>query len=318
MFTVADIQNDIKRVLGGCSDDEMYSRLNHAIEILSTEGEFDPMLGFVDICSDRDGCFALPREVGTVLAVNICGRPATGHNWLFEYHLNGPGDVGAAVGFHWHEQRHVPTFRQLHDEGSRLVIQLEKASDTGKSFRVYGYAAGGGWVRTLENGEWVDGFLVPMTFGSSVTNPNAPLLSRTSRIEKAETDGYVRLYAVSKDGTEQYRVGNYAPDEIRPEYRYIQASNSCGCSHVRVAFKKNVLELSTLTDLIPLHSKYALVLMVKSLRKMDEDRLEEADNYWKKAIELLNKKQLSISPPTAPSIQMADGNLIADRKDRLE
>lgn len=318
MFRVRDIKDDVQRVLGGCSDAEFYSRLNHAVEILATEADWDPLRGYVDICVGSDGCVVLPPEVGTVLAVNVCGTPTQGHDWLHTFHLNGPGNF-PTVNWHWVDQLPTPVFRYPHSAGSRLVTQLEKATDSGKSFRVYGYAAGGGWIRTLENGNWVDGFLVPTQYGQSNYNPNAPLIVRVERIDKDETDGYVRLYAKNAAGTEQYRIGNYAPEETNPQFKLIKVTGpNCGCTNVRVAFKKKVEELSSLNDLVPLHSRYALVLMCKALKKMDEDRLEDAEVYQLKAVQLLTKKQLSDAPPAAPSFQVADGNLIADKRDRLD
>lgn len=317
MFRVSDIYDDVKRVLGGCSDAEMFSRLNHAQEVLAAEADWSPLLGYVDVCVGCDGCVALPPEVGTVLAVNICGQPAHGHDWLHSFHLNAGGS-GPLVKWHWEEQLNTPVFRYPHSAGSRLVTQLEKATDSGKSFRVYGYAAGGGWIRTLENGNWVDGYLVPMQYGQSNYNPNAPLIVRVERIDKEETDGYVRLYAKNAAGTEQYRIGNYPPEETNPQYKLIRVSPGCGCTHVRVAFKKRTERLTSLSDLIPLHSRLAMILAVKSLKKFDEDRLEDGELYQQKAVQLLTKKQLSDAPPTAPSFQVADGNLIADKRDRLD
>ena len=318
MIRVADVREDILRVLGGCSDEEFYSRLNHAQEILATEADWRPLLGYVDLCVGCDGCVVLPPEVGTVLAVNVCGQPTQGHDLFHAFHLNGPGNF-PTVNWHWQDQIETPVFRYPHSAGSRLVTQIEKATDSGKSFRVYGYAAGGGWIRTLENGEFVDGFLVPMQYGQSNYNPNAPLITRIERIEKDVTDGYVRLYAKNAAGTEQYRIGNYAPEETDPKFKLIKVSGpNCGCSHVRVAFKKRTEELTSLNDLIPIPSRYALVLMCKALKKLDEDRVEEAEVYQLKAVQLLTKKQLSEAPPTAPSFQVADGNLIADKRDRLD
>lgn len=309
-FRVSDVFEDIKRVLGGCSDAEIYSRINHAIEILACEADWDPLLGYVDLCVS-DGCVVLPPEVETVLAVNVCGHPAQGHDWLASYHLNGSGN-GQLLAWHWQAQRDTAVFRYPHAAGSRLVTQLERSSDSGKNFRVFGYAAGGGWIRTLEGGVWVDGFLVPLQYGSSNYNPNAPLITRVERIEKAETDGYVRLYAQLSDGTDRYRIGTYRPQDIDPSFRLIKITDSgCGCNFVTVAFKKRTEEVSSLNDLIPLHSKYALVLACKALKKMDEDRLDEAISYQQMAVQLLTKKQLSVSPPVAPSIQIASGNLIA-------
>lgn len=313
MFRVSDIEQDVKRVLGACSDEDFFRRLNQAVEILSTEGDWDPLFGFVDICSSET-CVVLPREVGTVLAVNVCDRPTLGHDWLFSFHLNGPGTAGPAVEWHWSDRLPIPVFRQ--PNGGVISAMLEKPSDTGKTLRVYGYDLGGKWIRTLENGSWVDGFLVPLQYGSSAVNPNAPRVQRIERVSKDATSGYVRLY--SYDGSSKTRIAEYAPDERDPGYRAIHLSGVDGeCRSLRVAFKKGDRELTSLTDLVPLHSKYALVLMCKALRKFDEDRLEEGEAYQRKAVQLLTKRQLSGSPPTAPSFQVSNGNLLSDRGDRM-
>ena len=320
MFYVSDIADDVKRVLGGCSDSDMYRRINQSIEILAAEADWDPLLGFVDVCAENK-CVVLPREVETVLSVNICGRPSHGHDWLFSFHLNGPGN-STVSSWNWRDCRPVPVFRQpdsVDSDGSRLVAQVEGSQDSGKSLRVFGYARGGGWIRTLENGEWKDGFLVPLQYGASNYNPNAPYCTRIERVEKAATVGRVRLYAQPRDGSTQYRIADYAGHETLPQYRMLEIGGiSAGnCVGVRVAFRKAVTEVSSLSDLIPLHSKYALVLMAKALRKFDEDRLEEGQAYRSMAIDLLKKKQLSISPPVASGFQVSDGNLLVDRSDRM-
>lgn len=315
MFTVTEVEEDVKRVLGGVEDSEFYSRLNHAVEILATESNWDPLFGYLDVCVDSCGRVVLPREVGTPLSVNIDGSPAQGHDWLFTFHLNGVGSCSNSVGWHWIDDRPVASFRPPLETGSSLVAQLENSADAGKSLRVFGYGVNGDWIRTVEAGVFVDGFLVPLASGVPAPNPNAPKIAVISRIQKDRTLGVVRLYRVESDGTST-RISSYFPDELEPQYRRIQLSKRCAWA--RVAFRKNVLELSRLSDLIPLHSKYAIVLMAKSLKKMDEDRIDDAAAYQKMAIRLLTKKQESVEIPGGPSVQVANGNLLADKGDRME
>lgn len=316
MFTVADIKADVVRVLGGADDATFYARLNHAVEILSTEAEWDPLLGYVDVCVSCDCFVTLPREVGTVLAVNIGGQPSMAHDFLYKWHLNGPGnDCQETATYHWFDGLMVPTFRDPPPTAIKLGTVLETNLDDAKAFRVYGYDVSGTWIRSTEGGLQVDGFLVPMNFGTSVPNATAPKIRRITRVTKPVTSGFVDLMTVADDAT-LTRIGHYMPDEVEPMYRRIQLSKSC--TWARIAFRKGEVNLSKLTDLIPLHSKYAVVLMAKSLKKMDEDLLDEAVKYQQMAVSLLLKKQLSVSVPSGPSIQVAKGNLLADRTDRLE
>lgn len=314
MFQVQDIEADVKRVLGGCNDTEFFSRLNHAVEILSTESEWDPLLGYVDVRVNGNGYATLPPEVGTPLSVDIDGSPAQGHDWLFKFHLNGPGVGFTKSNYHWIDGRPVCVFRDPDSAGVRLVAEIEHPGDEGKSFRVFGYGVNGDWIRTVEDGNIVDGFLVPLVLGTRTLNANSPLISRISRIQKDATNGVVRLY--QRLAGVDTRIGKYFPLERDPQYRRIQVSKTC--SWARVAFRKGEVELTKRTDLIPLHSKYAIVLMVKALKKMDDDRIDEAEAYQKQAVRLLTRKQETVDIPGGPSVQMAQTNLLADRSDRME
>lgn len=314
MLTVGQVLDDIKRVLGGVDDETAYARLNDAVEILSTESDWDPLLGYVDVCVGCDRFATLPREVGTVLAVTINGEPALGHNWLFRFHANGPGTSFRTVGYHWVEGRPVATQLDPPADGLRLGATLESADDDGTPLRVFGYDADGNWIRSTEGGVIVDGVLVPTTYG--VVTPTTSIVKRITRVSKPATAGIVKLFTISEDGQDLTQIAEYAPDELEPSYRRIQVSHPC--SWVRVAFKNSSTTLAKAGDLIPLHSRYALVMMCKSLKKFDEDRIEEGEKYRQLSIDFLRKKQLSISVPEGPSIQIAQGNLLADKSDRLE
>jgi hypothetical protein len=111
-------------------------------------------------------------------------------------------------------------------------------------------------------------------------------------------------------------MGWYAPLETEPNYRRIQLSRE-GCT-ARIAFRKRVSKLTQLTDIIPLHSRYSIITMVKALKKLDDDRAQEASVYKEMAVDFLRKKQLSVDVPSGPSVQVADGNLIANKHDRME
>jgi len=311
MFTVGKIAPDVKRVLGHCDDDTIINRVNAAVEILTAELDVDPTVGYVDICVDSNRCVALPDEVEQVLAVNISGRPSQTHDKYWDFNLNGPGlDCNEQSTFDWVDKMAFAT-RTDPTAGFEVVAYLDSAADNNAAVRVYGYDTANRWIVSTEGGETVDGFLVPTVYGTPMPNPDAPLLARITRVSKAVTKGFVRLQTL--DGTV---LGDYRPYETEPQYRRIRLSKKC--TWARIMFKKKFFELRTMSDLIPLHSPRAVVLMVQALKKFDEDRLKDGQEYRTMAIDLLKKKQHSVNPPAGPSIQFADRNLICDKTDRMD
>lgn len=317
MFTVGSIWDGIVRATGNGDDATIYDRLNRAVEILCTESDWDPTRGFVDI-KVCDSCITLPDEVETVLAVNIGGRPAQAHDVWFQFHLNGPGiECKESSHFDWFDRGSWPVITDP-AQPFQVVAFLETDADNNTPLRVYGYDQHDRWITTIEDGKAQDGFLVPTVFNTTVPNPDAPLLKRITRVSKQETVGSVVLSTLDYDSPNATGelLGYYRPYETEPLYRRIRVSKTC--TWARVAYKRKVFTLNRKTDLIPLHSSQAVVMMVQALSKFDNDRVEEGQNYWKTAVALLIKKQHSISPPTGPTIQIKDRNLIADKRDRLE
>jgi hypothetical protein len=331
MITVGDVLPDVQRVLGGVDRTEGLSRLNDAVEILSTETTWDPLRGFLDIVATpaADGSpnyvITMPREVGSVLAVNLGGHPTQGHDFWFRFHLNGPGDGCdyRISGFHWVDDLPVPVYQDPDQTlGNYLECTLETATDNNVSVRVYGYDLSNAWIRTPDaiSGLLVDGFLVPTVFGAPARNTNAPYIKRITRVSLGTHAGKITLNLLNADAS-LTAIGQYFSNDREPQYRRLRLgmpATTNANQWVRVAFRKTVDTLTLDTDLIPLPSKYALVMMTKALHKLDNDRAEEAAKYQLMAISYLNKKQESMEPPGGPSIQMADGNLIADKHDRID
>ena len=75
----------------------------------------------------------MPREMSTVIAVNIGGRPALGYGQLFNHHQNGPGDCRRSCEFSWMDlgANHA-TFRDLITP-AKLVSYLQTAEDNNKA-----------------------------------------------------------------------------------------------------------------------------------------------------------------------------------------
>lgn len=319
MFTVDSIWAAVERAIGSCDADTLIDRIDRAVEILCTESDWDPTIGFVDLCVDRDNCLTLPDEVETILAVNIGGTPAQGHDKWFQFHLNGPGiGCGDSCLYDWFDRGSYPVITDPCTP-FKVVAFLERSEDTNVPLRIFGYDyPDRKWVTSVEDGVSVDGMLVPTTYGVEVPNPEGPLFSSITRVSKGVSLGYIRLSTLDNASSEAsgLLLGYYRPYETDPAYRRIRLSKTC--TWARVAYKKKNYKIVRRSDLIPLHSSQAVVLMVQALAKFDNDRLEDGQNYWKTGIALLKKKQHSLNPPTGPSIQIADRNLIANKYDRMD
>lgn len=136
---VRDIYEDLKAILGNKDEDSIFATLTHAIESLSNETEWDPLIGYVDICVGRDRCIALPQNIETPLAVNIGGRPARFRNQWFEFHMNGPGsDCGPCLDWSWDDRGVQPTMFSLQSP-SKIIAQIESPEDNGIRLLVQGF-----------------------------------------------------------------------------------------------------------------------------------------------------------------------------------
>lgn len=316
MFTVKDIAPDVKRILANCDDETMFNRLNYVIGLLSNESDWDPLIGIVDICTNPDAkCITLPREVETPLAINVGRTPAQARNRFFSFHLNGPGDdCRETCGFYWDDKGDYPTIQDP-TQPVQLIAFIEDAQDANSELWVYGYDEQNRWLRTEINGEMVDGIPVPTIFGYAVPDPNAPKVSRITRVRKDETRGYVRLTSYDVGSTTGVILGDYAPDETEPQYRRIHLTRNCGWA--RIIYRRSIFKLKSLNDIIPLHSPFAILLALKAAQKMEDDQLDEGNAYWNRALDFMTKEQLTRNPVTTPEVQVR-GPLISPSRDKLE
>jgi hypothetical protein len=173
---VNDIYLPAKEILGKCDRDVVFQRLTEAITLLANKGNWDPLVGFVDICGSSDlRTFALPNDVETPLAVNICGKPAYMRNKWHEFHLNGAGS-NRETPWSWDDAGLVPTISDI-IQPSILVAVADLQNDLSTRIRVFGKDSQGRVLRTQEpDGTWKDGYEVPANilsdFPSGLIQPN--------------------------------------------------------------------------------------------------------------------------------------------------
>lgn len=290
MIIVSEIAEEVRRVLGQCDDQELYARLNEAIHELSAEGNWNPAVGIMDICTS--GCdITLPDDVEVPLAINVGGVPAEFRNKWFQYHLNGPGSqcCSSTCSFSWTDQGEFPTFRDP-VKPSLVAAYPERAEEAGINIRVYGYDVNDKWIMSEDcNGTLEDGFLVPVMFGMGSGMTTGVKVKRITRVSKPLTNGFVKLVALdpgSHDGGTL--LGLFRPSDTNPHFRRITVSGAgckdlCGCTTtktwVRMQYSRRNVKINSMDDPIFLHSPTAIKQMVQAIKKYEADLGDESEKY---------------------------------------
>ena len=304
MLIVSEVWEEAKEIFGHCDEPKLYRWISDAIELLANKGDIDMLVGYLDICTTGQ-CITLPREVETVLAVNIGGRPSLGHDELFSFHLNGPGDFRTSCDFDWFNTGSFPTYRDLPCP-ARLITFLDSQEDEGKRLRVFGFDDQNRPLRTLEGGVWTDGLLVPTIFGYALPSSDDPKVARITDIVKDPTAANMRLSSFDGSSATGTLLGIYEPEEVHPRYRRIRISR---CSDwVRICYRKRTVAVKTQTDRILLHSRPALILAMHALQKYREKDLGLAMQFEAQATRLLTEKEAILTSPVGNPIQVEDRN----------
>lgn len=302
MLTVDEIWDEASEVFGHCNERKLLRWITDAVQLLANKGEIDPLVGQVDLCVNG-GCVTLPREIETVLAVNIGGHPALGRDELFSFHLNGLGDFNTPCGYTWTNVGGFCTYRDIQCP-ARLIAFLDKEEDQGKELRVFGFDDQNRPLRTLVGNRWEDGYLVPTIFGYALPDSTAPYVSRITSIRKAITVGNVRLSSFDNSSSSGTLLGVFEHDETEPYYRRIRLHHSA--DWVRLYFRRRSLELRTQKDRIYLHSRPALMLAFHALKAYRQTDLAAGVQFEAQATRLLSERESVLTAPVANPIQVDD------------
>lgn len=314
IFTVDSIWDDSKEIIGTCNDAKLLRWIGDAVGLVANKEDLEGIKGYLDVCSvgchchenktcgSSAGCgrrcVTLPREVQTVIGVNVGGQPAVGRSALFSFHLNGPGDCKRGVcewsfddkGFGW------PTYRDL-IHPAKLVAFVNTPEDNNVPLIVFGYDDQGNVLRRQENGVWLNGLLVPTIFGVAVPDLGAPNVARITSVQKGLSVSQITLSTIDNSGAAHTVLGTYEPDETLPQYRRLRLNRSC--SWVRIAFIKTIAEFRYKSDHIPMSSRLAFLLALQARKFYKELRMAEAQQYEANAARMELEAQLKLESPNA-------------------
>lgn len=330
MFTVDSVWEDSKEIIGTCGDEKLLRWIGDSVGLVANKEDLEGIKGYLDICTAgcgcREGsicglgagcgrrCVSLPREVMTVIGVNVGGQPVLQRSALFSFHLNGPGDCRRGTcewsaddrGFGW------PTYRDL-IHPAKLVAFVASPADNNVPLIVFGYDKAGNVLRRQENGVWLNGYRVPTIFGVAVPDLGAPDIARITHVQKGLSIGQVRLSTIDDSGTTGELLGVYEPDETLPQYRRLRLNRSC--SWVRIAYIKSIAEFRSRWDHIPMSSRLAFLLALQARKFYKELRVAEAQQYEANASRIELEAQSKLEAPTYMPPQILDWSNPRDKFD---
>lgn len=309
---VSQFYSQAKKQFEGCDEATIFARLTDAIRLLANKGLNDPLLGEMEICTCQS-CITLPRDVGTVLGIDVCGQPTLLNDQWFKFHINGPGVHGGCGVIT--EMGQVCTFRDP-SEAAYLIAEVTSAADNNKKLRVFATRADNGQkiFTPGPDGKLYEGFLVPMIYGYPQRNPNVPALGTIYRISKEVTKDFVKLYAVNaSDGASQTLIGHYEPDEILPQYRRIKVPHK---SNVLVKYKKASLEIRRMTDFINCDNYEALRLACRAVKFREDDSYDKARAAEEEASRIL-AEETEAKRPSGPRVPQIINGVYNDNGESL-
>ncbi len=275
---VSDIKNSVTRILGKCDDAIIYDRITHAVSTLACRGNWEPLLGYLDITVASGNVVTLPPQVQNVIKVNINNNPSFSRTRLYEFSLNGPtNDMSETTGYSWMDKGTVATMVPL--GATSLLRAVSSAGDNGKLLRIYGRNS--------------DGVEISDTLTLNATTPPVTLNSYKyiDRVLKDATAATVAL----QTSPGAVLLSTYSPSETEPQYRQILLSKPA--ASVKMLFRRNTFKITNDLDFIPLNSQMAMLLMVLSIEKYLSDTTTEglalAKGYEEEAVRLCKEEQES-------------------------
>ncbi|HYG24437.1 MAG TPA: hypothetical protein VEH04_16790 [Verrucomicrobiae bacterium] len=315
MVLVENIWDEARQIVGNSNDQVVFKRITDAVELLANKGDWDPLMGTLDICvSGRT--IALPREVETVLAVNMVGQPAIPRDQLFSFHINGPGECGPELAWQWMDLGEACVYREI-ECPSKLIGFCAEAEDANCELWVEGEDVNGNLVRTKVGNTWVNGWKVPVFPNYQALPADAPVFSRITRVRKPVTAGPVRLSTVDNDENFGLLLGIFQSDETAPRYRRIRISQSV--AFVRIFFRRREFVVRSKKDLIPLHNSQAVLMMLRALKAYaTPGEFPNGEAFESTAMRWLSEEQYTRTAPVIHPIQVHDATPLNDPSDSIE
>jgi hypothetical protein len=303
---LADVRVPIARVANLCStSSEVVDLANEAHRRLVSKGSWVGCVQRYRICTSATGCLTWPRQIETILSYWLCDTPGTVRNGWYEVSLAGPGlqNGDDSNAYTLIDRGTSAVFDEIDGTDSKVMVQASVSEATDKRILIRGYDENANWIRTQDNGVWIDGEYV--TIGT-IARYTTHYFTKITEVVKDVTNGPVSIWQYDTSLASATRqLGWYEPDETVPIYRCSLIpglSNVGGCgSHssdddddscssntqLTVTAKLRHIDVVVDNDFFLLGSLSALKLMVMSILKEEKNLFDEAQAYEAKALKEL-------------------------------
>jgi hypothetical protein len=317
LLTLLDLKNSrVPSISGYCGDSAQFLDIaNKAIRMLMNRGQFQGTVVTLRMCVES-GCVVWPREIETILAINVCGAPILNKNPWFQFLVNNGGNVspdrycGAAV---MQQDNPSPVYRPIFcDHPSYVRVFVERDADVGKVVTFYGPDEYGNEART----ERTDGSYLPgISMALAKPYVQTPIRFRAiTRGQKELTAGMVNVYYTeSGEGDDLIQAARYAPRETNPSYRtssintlnaYLKRAGGGQCSRgVEALALIGFYELWQDDEILPIQNIDAIEKMVQSIKFADAYEVDPARSWEADAVRELNLQLNNTQPKQQISVK---------------
>lgn len=306
LLTLEQCQSSSERLIqiaSSCATgSDFISLVNTACRKLMKRGSF---FGTVQpiACAAYGNTVTWPAYVGTILALNVCGRPVElfnhwyrfmpydeqkHRNWANRWMDGGKrqcGDLRAEFG------ATSPVFNQMNPlRAMPLRFFIDNASDAGQTITIFGKDQNGQIINTLRpDGTWQDGLLVTLAYPSVDT---AVQFQVVNRVLKSQTNGVVRGYQIDLANSVLRDLCYYRPFETSPDYvvSTLQGPIMCPAQPYKVEalVKLQFVPVANPQDLVIIEDIDALTIMVQAQKAREAGDIEDAKAMEVDAVSELN------------------------------
>jgi len=278
MLQAGDVYAEVKEVLGRCDSAYVYRVMSDAIELLAnkqpaTGPAWQPLLIYVNLPVTQGYYITLPAQVETALRVNLNRTPSFPRAQLYEFTMNGPGSDDLELGYSWQERGDTP-IQQPIPFPTKLALRCDATNDAGAELQIL-------VVLNNQTEQWV-------TYGAATTlliqGPDNVI--DVAMVSKPPTVGVLHLYTAAG-----VHLADYQPQDTVPRFQRLKLSQKA--ASVRVLAKRKTAAVSLPTDVIPLNSKMAIVMMAKAIQLYKQDHYQEGATCEVQASHFLDEDQTS-------------------------
>ncbi len=297
-LTLADVKNS--RVPSSVnippSDPRLVEYVNEATQRLLKAGKWWGTYGRYRLCATA-GLITFPRQIATIEAVALCGRPIPVHDMWYEFLENGWGTRKDGDGICECDYRgRFPVFSDIIGTDKKVRLVCDVGTDIGKTVLVLGYDANGNWIRTTQGGVLLDGEVVVLAQTPGTLSVN--LFSAVTDIQVQQPmDGQWWLYEYDTTLLTQRLIGQYQYDDNRPSFaRYLFpsirncSSGNCTSTLVEAICKLDFIPVVRDTDYVIIGDIMALKFACMASKAAEEERYSDETSLMNKAVQELENE----------------------------